>query len=102
MAGGVTKKRERTRVFEISTHPISVEELNRYAVKYGKKDCQIEIAYESEMTLAEAKEKYPEWYERRIVNKQKREPGSANVTFMNGGSVKSRRVLVLNIGIIVY
>ena len=70
MAGGVTKKRERTRVFEISTHPISVEELNRYAVKYGKKDCQIDIAYESEMTLAEAKEAYPEWYEKRIVNKQ--------------------------------
>lgn len=72
MAGGVTKKRERTRVFEISTHPISVEELNRYAVKYGKKECQIDIAYESEMTLAEAKEAYPEWYERRIVNKQKK------------------------------
>ena len=70
MVGGVTKKRDRTRVFEISTHPISVEELNRYAVKYGKKESQIDIAYESELTLAEAKEKYPEWYERRIVNKQ--------------------------------
>lgn len=72
MAGGVTKKGERTRIFEISTHPIAIEELNRYAVKYGKKDSQIDIAYESELTLAEAKEKYPEWYERRIVNKQKK------------------------------
>lgn len=72
MAGGVTKKGDRTRIFEISTHPISVEELNRYAVKYGKKECQIDIAYESELTLAEAKEAYPEWYERRIVNKQKK------------------------------
>ena len=72
MVGGVTKKRERTRVFEISTHPIAIEELNRYAVKYGKLDCQIDIAYESEMTLAEAKEVYPEWYDRRIVNKQKK------------------------------
>lgn len=72
MVGGVTKKRERTRVFEISTHPIAIEELNRYAVKYGKLDCQIDIAYESEMTLAEAKEAYPEWYDRRIVNKQKK------------------------------
>ena len=72
MVGGVTKAGERTRVFEISTHPIAIEELNRYAVKYGKKECQIDIAYESELTLAEAKEKYPEWYERRIVNKQKK------------------------------
>lgn len=72
MAGGVTKKGDRTRIFEISTHPIAIEELNRYAVKYGKKECQIDIAYESELTLAEAKEAYPEWYERRIVNKQKR------------------------------
>lgn len=72
MAGGVTKAGERTRIFEISTHPIAIEELNRYAVKYGKKECQIDIAYESELMLAEAKEKYPEWYERRIVNKQKK------------------------------
>lgn len=72
MAGGVTKAGERTRIFEISTHPIAIEELNRYAVKFGKKECQIDIAYESELTLAEAKEKYPKWYERRIVNKQKK------------------------------
>lgn len=72
MAGGVTKKGDRTRIFEISTHPITIEELNRYVVKYGKKECQIDIAYESELTLAEAKEAYPEWYERRIVNKQKK------------------------------
>lgn len=72
MAGGVTKKGDRTRIFEISTHPIAIEELNRYAVKYGKKECKIDIAYESELTLAEAKEAYPEWYERRIVNKQKK------------------------------
>lgn len=72
MAGGVTKKGDRIRIFEISTHPIAIEELNRYAVKYGKKECQIDIAYESELTLAEAKEAYPEWYERRIVNKQKK------------------------------
>lgn len=72
MAGGVTKKGDRTRIFEISTHPIAIEELNRYAVKYGKKECQIDIVYESELTLAEAKEAYPEWYERRIVNKQKK------------------------------
>jgi hypothetical protein len=72
MAGGVTKNGERTRIFEISTHPLAIEELNRYAVKFGKKECQIDIAYESELTLAEAKEAYPEWYERRIVNKQKK------------------------------
>lgn len=75
--------------------------MNRYAVKYGKLDCQIDIAYESELTLAEAKEKYPEWYERRIVNKQKKVLGSVNVTSMNGGSVRLLKVHVLNIGIIV-
>lgn len=72
MAGGVTKKGDRTRIFEISTHPIAIEELNRYAVKFGKKECQIDIAYESELTLAEAKEAYPDWYERRVVNGQKK------------------------------
>ena len=45
----------------------TIEELNRcvpeeYRVK--------RIVYQSDLTLAEAKNKYPDWYEKRIVRKQ--------------------------------
>ena len=30
------------------------------------------IVYKSDLTLSDAKEKYPEWYQKRIVDKQKK------------------------------
>lgn len=69
MVGGVTKNGERTRVFEVSTHPVSVEYLNEFV---REDDCEIESFYASDLSLAQAKEEYPEWYEKRIVQKQKK------------------------------
>lgn len=67
MVGGITKQGERTRVFEVSDTPITVEELNEFVREEENKIIPI---YESELTLAQAKDKYPEWYEKRIINKQ--------------------------------
>lgn len=68
MVGTVTKAGNVTRAFKYGdVKKYTVEELNRcvpeeYRVK--------SIVYQSNLTLAEAKEKYPEWYEKRIVKKQ--------------------------------
>lgn len=73
LVGGVTKNGERTHVFRLSSHPITIEYLNEFV--YQEKnvpDPRIEICYESNLTLKEAKEKYPEWYQKRIVEKQKK------------------------------
>lgn len=66
MAGGVAKNGERTRVFEVSTHPVSIEDLNNYVDDKDK----IQVIRRSNLSLLEAKDKYPEWYQKRIVEKQ--------------------------------
>lgn len=73
LVGGVTKNGERTHVFRLSSHPITIEYLNEFV--YQEKnipDPKIEICYESNLTLKEAAEKYPEWYQKRIIEKQKK------------------------------
>lgn len=73
LVGGVTKNGERTHVFRLSSHPITIEYLNEFV--YQEKnvpDPRIEICYESNLNLKEAKEKYPEWYQKRIIEKQKK------------------------------
>lgn len=74
LAGGITKNGERTRIFKISDTPITVERLNDFIPDTTKeyRESKIEIAYKSELSLAEAEEKYPEWYQRRIVEKKGR------------------------------
>lgn len=67
LVGGVTKKGERTRAFKVSDTPIAVEELNKFV---REKENEIIPFYESELSLEQAKEKYPEWYEKRVINKQ--------------------------------
>lgn len=67
LVGGVTKKGERTRVFKVSDTPITVDELNNFV---REKENEIIPSYESELSLEQAKEKYPEWYEKRVINKQ--------------------------------
>lgn len=44
-----------------------------------------QIQYKSDLTLDQAKEKYPEWYHKRIDNKQKKEAGSVTELYMIGG-----------------
>lgn len=45
--------------------PVSLEYLNKWV--YDKTKKIDDIAYKSDLPLAEAKAKYPEWYQRRIV-----------------------------------
>lgn len=68
MVGTVTKAGNITKAFRYEdAKKYTIEELNRcvpeeYRVK--------RIVYQSDLTLAEAKNKYPDWYEKRIVRKQ--------------------------------
>lgn len=68
MVGTVTKSGSRTRAFKYgSGKKVTVEYLNFFVPEeYKARD----FTYKSELTLKAAKEKYPEWYEKRIVNKQ--------------------------------
>lgn len=66
MAGGVTKGGSRTRAFETG-EAVDIEYLNEYVLeKFKVKD----ITYKSKLTKSRAKELYPEWYEKRIVQQQ--------------------------------
>ena len=67
MVGGVTKNGDRVRAFQVGDK-VTVEQLNDFvrADKYKL----LNYTYKSDLSLTEAKEKYPEWYERRIVQKQ--------------------------------
>lgn len=67
MVGGVTKSGSRTRSFLVGDK-VDIEYLNDFCI-YEKSKVK-EITYKSKLSLKEAQEKYPEWYEKRIVNKQ--------------------------------
>lgn len=66
LVGGVTKAGNRTKAYKTG-EPVTIEYLNNFVEKkYQVK----EFTYKSELPLAQAKEKYPEWYEKRVVKKQ--------------------------------
>ena len=68
--GGKTKiQGVRTRAFEVNTHPFSLEMLCRF-VPLEKRIDETKLWKESKLTLAQAKKKYPEWYEKRVLNHQ--------------------------------
>ena len=66
VVGTITKKGERARAFETGK-PVSMEYMNGFVRDEFKAD---DFVYKSNLTLEQAKEKYPEWYEKRIVKKQ--------------------------------
>lgn len=66
MVGTITKKGERARAF-LTGKKITVEYLNEFVRDEFK---TTEFSYKSNLTLAKAKEKFPEWYENRIVQKK--------------------------------
>lgn len=78
IAGGKTKiEGVRTRAFMVSSHPIELEYLNEFVDEQHRVD--ITRTYkESSVTLEEARELYPDWFERRIVNKEPRGSWNAN------------------------
>lgn len=68
--GGKTKiSGIRVRAFRTNSHPFSIEKLNEYVPMENRVDAS-KLWKESKITLAAAQKKYPEWYERRVVNKE--------------------------------
>ena len=74
LVGGRTKNGNRTRAF-ITGEKVSVDYLNSFVDKAHR---LIEYEYKNDLTLIKAKELYPEWYEKRIINKEKRGRWVAN------------------------
>ena len=68
MVGGVTKRGNRTRAFSLGKK-VTIEYLNNYIPEQNR---VVSYRYQSRLTLKQAAEKYPEWYDQRIVNKRRR------------------------------
>ena len=71
--GGKTKKdapEQRVRAFQINTHPFTLTQLAEYVPDAMRVD-ENKLFRESKMSLKEAQKKYPEWYERVVVGKDK-------------------------------
>ena len=71
--GGRTKKdaaEQVTRAFLMNRHPFSLEQLNRYVEEKNRVDAS-KLFRESKLTLAQAQKKYPEWYEKVVLNKDR-------------------------------
>ena len=72
--GGYTKiEGVRVRAFKLNEHPFSLQQLCEFVPEEHRID-ETKIFKESKLTLQQAKQKYPEWYEKVIVN------GNRNVT----------------------
>lgn len=68
LVGGVTKSGKRTRAYETGKK-IDIEYLNEFV---PKENMVTDFTYKSNLTLSKAKELYPQWYEKRIEQKQKK------------------------------
>lgn len=67
LAGGVTKSGGRTKVFHTG-NKITLEYLNRFVIN---KENQFKYSnYKSKYSLLEAKDKFPKWYNNKIINKR--------------------------------
>lgn len=63
VVGTITKTGGRCRAFEVG-EKVTVEYLNRFVPEEYR---VVSFAYKSDLRLADAKKKYPEWYQRRVV-----------------------------------
>ena len=79
LVGGVTKGGNRTRAFSVGD-PVSIEYLNGFVSKENRVE---RYTYKSNMTLEEARRKYPEWYDKRIARKQPRGTWTASRAVFN-------------------
>ena len=69
--GGKTKiDGVRVRAFRLNEHPFSIRQLCEFVPKEKVID-ETKLFKESKLTLAQAKKKYPEWYEKVIVRKDR-------------------------------
>ena len=72
--GTITKKGDRARVF-LTGEKITIEDLVRYTEGFRKSRERLEegqFVKKKSLTIEEAKELYPDWYERRIENNEKK------------------------------
>ena len=70
MVGGITKDGiNRTRAFTTGTR-IDIEYLNRFVKDENKVKDFEKYKKHSKLSLSQAKEKYPEWYEKRVIQQQ--------------------------------
>ena len=70
MVGGITKDGiNRTRAFTTGRR-IDIEYLNKFVKEQNKVKDFEKYKKQSKFTLSEAKEKFPEWYEKRIIQQQ--------------------------------
>lgn len=68
--GGKTKvEGRRVRAFRMNDHPFNLEMLGEYVPEESRVD-ESQLFKMTFMTLEEAKEKYPDWYEKRIIRKE--------------------------------
>ena len=68
MPGTITKAGDRAVAFRVG-QPVSIEYMNSFMRSNLKGSRDIEGAYKTDLPLAKAKELYPDWYEKVIVNK---------------------------------
>lgn len=62
---------KRNEVYRVNTHPVSISYLNRFVPTKIEID-EKKLFKESKMTLEEAKKKYPDWYENKVLNGKRR------------------------------
>ena len=67
--GGKTKDGKAVRAFRMNTHPVWLDELNKYIPVEHQIDAE-KLWKESKYSLKDAKKLFPEWYERRVEQKQ--------------------------------
>ena len=70
MPGTPTKKGDKAVAFRVGGR-VSIDYMNKFMRPSFKGSRNIEGTYRSNLLLKDAKEKYPEWYEKVIVNKDK-------------------------------
>lgn len=69
LVGGVTKSGSRTKAYKTG-EKVTVEYLNEFV--FDIKNQVKQFVYKSNLTLEQAKNKFPEWYERRIIEQKPR------------------------------
>lgn len=70
LVGGITKDGKRTKAFEVG-ETVTVEYLNNFVAE--EHQAKFEQIKKGSLSLEEAKKRFPEWYERRIIEKQKKQ-----------------------------
>lgn len=82
VVGTITKTGDRVKAFETGGK-VTIEYLNEFVRDEYKVK---EFTYKSDLTLDQAKNKYPEWYQKRIIEKKGEEHGTLIEQFMINGS----------------